>query len=507
MQELRPNEQKRRYQPARPGHRNPWNLIALNGTKLHITIWVAILLAGLVRVHAQPPQKDVASPEATASHCYYVGSIRISGNEKTRASIIRRELPFSTGDTLCGASLDQAAQTAEQTLINTRLFRSVRVTPYCNSLGHEVEFVIQVEERWYWFIFPHFELVDRSFNEWWVNQERDFSRTEYGVKGYYENFRGRNEEITIKAITGYINRIELGYHIPFFSWNQHLGARFEFRHHNRREVLLRTRENQQEFFELGDVLQRENKAFVTLQYRPRLFAFHDLRLGFNQTWVGDTIVHLNDRYFDNENNLQRFFELRYQFQWNRLNVQAYPTQGGFLEMSYRRMGLGLYDDLDLNRIKLTAKKFYPLNEKWHVAAMGQYKWDYPAQQPFYNLSSLGYQESYVRGYDLYVIDGQQFGLFKTALRRELFKEELQLDFIPIQQFRTIPLKILGKTYLDGGYVVDDYYQEFGDLSNKLLIGGGLGVDIVTFYDVVYRVEYSWNRQGESGFFVYFSLGI
>ena len=38
------------------------------------------------------------------------------------------------------------------------------------------------------------------------------------------------------------------------------------------------------------------------------------------------------------------------------------------------------------------------------------------------------------------------------------------------------------------------------LSNKLLTGLGFGFDVVGSYDIVLRFEYSFNAQGENGFF-------
>jgi hypothetical protein len=38
------------------------------------------------------------------------------------------------------------------------------------------------------------------------------------------------------------------------------------------------------------------------------------------------------------------------------------------------------------------------------------------------------------------------------------------------------------------------------LTNKFLTGFGAGLDVVSSYDVVLRFEYSFNGEGESGFF-------
>ncbi|RLD19918.1 MAG: outer membrane protein assembly factor, partial [Bacteroidetes bacterium] len=58
-----------------------------------------------------------------------------------------------------------------------------------------------------------------------------------------------------------------------------------------------------------------------------------------------------------------------------------------------------------------------------------------------------------------------------------------------------------KSYFDIGYASNTQNYEGNQyLADKLLVGGGLGLDIVTMYDVVVRLEYSWNSIGDNGFF-------
>ena len=41
-------------------------------------------------------------------------------------------------------------------------------------------------------------------------------------------------------------------------------------------------------------------------------------------------------------------------------------------------------------------------------------------------------------------------------------------------------------------------------SNEFLYGYGLGLDFVTYYDIVFRVEFSANKFGETGLFLHFN---
>ena len=56
-------------------------------------------------------------------------------------------------------------------------------------------------------------------------------------------------------------------------------------------------------------------------------------------------------------------------------------------------------------------------------------------------------------------------------------------------------------FTDAGYGVDKEFGEGNPLTNRLLAGGGLGLHAVTFYDIVLRLEYTLNKEGDRGFYV------
>ena len=58
-------------------------------------------------------------------------------------------------------------------------------------------------------------------------------------------------------------------------------------------------------------------------------------------------------------------------------------------------------------------------------------------------------------------------------------------------------------FSDIAYVEDNQFQLNNSLSNELLFGSGIGLDLVTYYDKVLRLEYSMNKMKETGFFVHF----
>ncbi|MEQ9052151.1 MAG: ShlB/FhaC/HecB family hemolysin secretion/activation protein, partial [Marinoscillum sp.] len=125
--------------------------------------------------------------------------------------------------------------------------------------------------------------------------------------------------------------------------------------------------------------------------------------------------------------------------------------------------------------------------------------------PYFNYTQFGLDNYYVRGYELDVIEGPQNFLTKNTLKKRLLSTQANLgQAMPLKKFRKIPFAFYAKMFGDAGWVNNypGYYQS-DVLTNRLLYGVGLGLDIVTLYDITFRFEYSYNSQGELNFFINF----
>jgi len=58
-----------------------------------------------------------------------------------------------------------------------------------------------------------------------------------------------------------------------------------------------------------------------------------------------------------------------------------------------------------------------------------------------------------------------------------------------------------KVAFDMGYASDLQTWQNNALGNQLLWTLGAGVDIISFYDIVIRLEYSINKQNQTGFYL------
>jgi hypothetical protein len=133
-----------------------------------------------------------------------------------------------------------------------------------------------------------------------------------------------------------------------------------------------------------------------------------------------------------------------------------------------------------------------------------------ATQPYFIERGLGYGPNYVRSYEYYVIDGQDYAILKTNLKYELIKTGMKkLNFIPSKKFSLFYYAVYLGCFADAGYVdnVNKLETVNNSLPNTGLLGGGVNVDIVTYYDVVWSLQYSINKMCQYGFFLHFAAPI
>ena len=103
-----------------------------------------------------------------------------------------------------------------------------------------------------------------------------------------------------------------------------------------------------------------------------------------------------------------------------------------------------------------------------------------------------------------------FNSYKNAFKYQLLRKFIiNMNFIPLTQFKKTYLSIYININFDFGYVHTPYYSSFNqnNLENQLLYGYGIGIDFETYYDYVFRIEYTINKLYEHGFFFHIAASI
>lgn len=225
-------------------------------------------------------------------------------------------------------------------------------------------------------------------------------------------------------------------------------------------------------------------------------------MGFSYTAgeVNDTVLKLNPTYYKNGRQKVSYPEFVYTMSYFDVDFIPYPTKGYAAQVSFNKKGF----DHTVNAWQLSLQG----SGSWHIgkrsfANAGLYGGlKLPFKQPYFNQRFLGYGDTYMQGYEYYVIDGVAGGYLKAGLYYELLNFKIKAPVLKKgKEPMRIPFRFVGKIYGNTGYV---HNPQPGDnfLSNKMLYSGGFGIDIITFYDIVLKLEYSFNQLGENGLFLH-----
>lgn len=443
------------------------------------------------------PSDSVYAPYAGSS--FVIGQIFITGNRKTKAYIIERELTFKEGDSVYLPELVKQFEFARTQLYNTRLFNQVIVS-LKSFHGFVVDIQIDVKERWYIFPVPYLKPIDRNLSAW-ADKGYSVDRVNYGLKLSWNNLTGRNDKLRAWLITGYTQQMQLAYELPYIDKALKQGIGFNLSYATQKELNTNTIGNEQVFLNAdsidyaGKYLSYAFNSSVSWYYRPGILSRHMVRLGYAIQKVDSAVLVSNPYYFGKPQELVRFPEFTYNWDYNKIDYIVYPQKGHSLFFEFYKRGFSP----EMNLWQFTARTTHAWKFKHRMSYVINFGGilKLPFDQPFFNQRLMGFGDYYLRGYEKYVIDGVASFLVRNTMRKEIWN-------FNVPNFRKnsradIPFHVFAKVYTDLGYAKSKYYIP-SSLNNQMLYTWGAGVDVVTLYDLVFRFEYSFNQLGESGFF-------
>jgi outer membrane protein assembly factor BamA len=461
-----------------------------------------------VLLFATLPFVSYSQTNTTGDSMVVVGKITLYGNEKTKSHIVLRELAFKPGDTLSINQLSLLRLRAMRQIFGLELFNSVDIEiGKKDSLG-AAAIDIYLKERWYFFVIPILEIADRNFNQWWVDG-RKFSRLNYGVRLKLANVRGRNETVRINFQAGFTRKFSVDYLFPYINKKLTIGSALNFTYSDNREVWYTTQNNKLLFFrdsaQNNKVLYSRIKAGASFMYRKKIYTTQALEFEFNDLKIADTVAkpEVSPNYFLNASTRQQTLYIDYKYTFDMRDFRFYTLNGRYVSIEAGNYFF-LNSKANIFNAYLTAAYNKKIIGRHYLGLTFNGKYSSPGRQPYNLYKSFGYGY-YVRGFEYYVVDGQHFGLGKVDYIFNLLKQRyIHIPTTNLKKFRNIPLALFAKAYYDAGYVYDKYQVPGNTYSNNYLAGFGAGFDIVTYYDRVIKIEYSFTNKGQSGLFLHFN---
>ncbi|MEO0897754.1 MAG: BamA/TamA family outer membrane protein [Bacteroidota bacterium] len=447
--------------------------------------------------------------------------IQINGLEKTRAWVVLMELPFQEGEKVARTEVEDLKQKARQNLYNLALFNDVQISS--SQQEDSLHLFIQVAERWYLWGSPRIGIEERnSYDLLGALQGRRLNRLVIGGTVQWQNLTGRNELLYITGQLGFSQRIRVDFRRPYLirPWRIDLGA--GVRHIREREIILGTGDGQAIWRRVEDEpLRKTWLSYVFLQKRftPR----RSLRMELS--WQHHDYV---DSLFSRQasNYIRPFFltertSLRYTsvllgYVQDERDVKRYPLAGYKAMAWLRYVGNLERSDIHFGRLYLSMAKYHPINRRWNLSAGGIFLHSIGQKIPWQEKTFLwipkrefpDYSQE-LRGYQPYAIAGTQLGILKTEVKFGIFPyQTVSFPFIPFKKLSEGPLGCYLTAFFDQGFIRDQTQVAVDPVFlDQWLYGYGVGLNLIGFYDMLLRVEYSRNHLNQGGIYLHTTVQI
>lgn len=437
----------------------------------------------------------------------YLRKIFIIGNKKTKDYIILREMQLKPGDTVFVKNLTGTLEKDRQHIYNTTLFVEVVVAPvFINAFEFDIN--ITVKERWYIFPLPELQFVDGTLNEWLVKYKGDLNRLNYGVKFTHHNLTGRKDKLRIHLLNGYTKTVAFNYTAPYSNAALTEGFSVGGGYFQNREIVYKTSyDNEVVFYKRDNFVRKAWDIRLGYSIRKGLKISHFFNLAYSHVNIDDSIItaNYNKAYFNKPVTKIGYIDLYYTLGYTDVNNVLYPLTGFSGSIGIGKRGLGFTGGVNAFSLDGEFNKYWSLGKKWYTSAQIQGNIKLPFNQAYINQQALGYGNNYVRGMEYKIIDGVAWAISKFNIKKEIFKFTLNTFLKKSKTLNKIPFHIYAKTFADMGFSYNK--EEFVTrLSNKFLGSAGIGVDIVTIYDLQIRIEYSINQLGQNRLFLHNEKG-
>lgn len=434
-----------------------------------------------------------------------VSDIVIEGNRNTRSSIIYRELTFAVGDTIPSYKWDNELKISNENLLNTSLFNFVTFDVTENESDPKcVTLTIDVIERWYIWPYPYIAYADRNINAWY--EAKNISRFSLGAELEYKNFLGLKHTLSMTVIGGYNQNYGLSYDIPYLTGRQHFGLKMAVGYRRNKEMAYNTINNKVVYFK-SDKEFAEQSVYAALTpyyrfgHRNRLF----VDIEYNDRLFHDSLQYLNPDFANPQGTRFQYLSLTATFKNDYRDDQNYPLNGHYLELMLKKVGFGLFESSpDFHYAKLTFDIYRKIKGRWYWSSNVTTRLSDDNDAEYFLNQGLGYNNDFVRTYELYVIDAVNFALMKNNLKFAILNPVTKnIPFIRNERFGKIHLALYANIFFDCAYTWNMPGDVLSKMNNRFIFGTGVGIDFVTYYDKVIRFEYGINDMGETGLFIHF----
>jgi outer membrane protein assembly factor BamA len=408
---------------------------------------------------------------------FFVDTIIISGNEKTKDYVILDEMTIKPGT----IATPELVEFDKQRIYSLALFTHVEI------LGDTLEgrhlLFVELGERWY--LIPQ---VIFGF------RDGDPKKPYFGGGFLEYNFKGRNQKLSGSIIFGYNPSLGFSFRDPLIDRDHRLFFSSSISYSRIRNKSAIEAEIS------GDFDEDHYNINTTLGKRFTLFESFAVNLGFDIVQIDsytpertaspdgkDEYIYATGSYADDTRDLRE-----------------YPANGSFVNFFFTRYGFG-EGDVSYSRFGTDLRTYIPLPFDFTIAGRTYGSFAFGGFVPSYGRAYFGYGER-IRGYYNDVIEGDDLVGATVEVHWPLLPSRT-IHFTAIkvpEAFSVWRFGISLALFADAGTA---WFHGTPVSFSSFASGYGGGVHFLLPYSALMRVEYAWNDYGDGQFILDFRTSI
>lgn len=439
--------------------------------------------ADLRKIKTKSDQSDLTyldSMHATVS------DIVITGNKVTDDDVILREINLKRGDTVTSARCIED----EQRVNALGLFASVDMNPILQP-GNKVKINVKVNEKWYIYPIPEIRLYDG-----------DIRKVSAGLNLRWQNFRGRNENLSVSFGLGYNDFVHASYTVPWIGENLHMFTSVSggYSVDRNRSMLALGKPNGSRIYGYRDANfdYANYNAKVTIgKYFTKKFSVYTeggyTYLRVTQDSIGRTI---------SPEGVDKYMLAGFGLNYDTRNTREYSTGGYQVHFDYEHFGLLDDNPVNFGRLTLEQRVFLPvdISSDYSIVFASRLftSMAIGPQIPIYNHEFLGYGNDFIRGWASYGFEGENEITSYNEVRLPVIQPaSLRGEDIPV--IKSLPY-LKKFTYRYGLFFT--VFYDIGTVWNgnehfrsvQFLNGTGIGLNAILPFGMIGKVEYGFKLE-------------
>jgi outer membrane protein assembly factor BamA len=432
----------------------------------------AILLLVAFPLYAQTDSLHFAVVEP-----FFVDTIIVSGNEKTKDYVILDEMTIKPWTIATPALIEFD----KQRIYSLSLFTHVEILG--DTLGGKHLLIVELGERW--FLIPQ---VIFGF------RDGDPKKPYYGGGFLENNFKGRNQKLSGAIIFGYNPSIGFSFRDPLIDRDHRLFFSSSISYSRIRNKSAIESEIS------GDFDEDHYNANITLGKRFTLFESFAVNLGLDIVQIDS----YSPERTASPDGKDAYIYAAGSYANDTRDLREYPASGYFVNFFLTKYGFG-ESAVSYSRFGTDLRTYIPLPFDFTIAGRTYGSFAFGTFVPSYGRAFFGYGEK-IRGYYNDVIEGDDLVGATVEVHWPLLPSRT-IHFTAInlpEAFSFWRFGISLALFADAGTA---WFRGTPVSFNSFASGYGGGVHFLLPYSVLMRVEYAWNDYGDGQFILDFRTSI